>query len=207
VGHATARGEAGGVSSYPQRPDEAAGPLATNVQAVLSVLQETDPDNHRDKNRRDTNHRDRKPLEITPFSRLSISRDISTEPRLKDYLRQHGITQQISRLEWSTWATRFDIERGAREPVTINTPELPADVEPAVRKYWNGFLLLLSCRWLHAEYFGNPAPFSHKFAVTWCGVTENEAKHARAELVRLGFMFEDGKARLTKLWRPNEVWK
>jgi hypothetical protein len=73
-------------------------------------------------------------------------------------------------------------------------------VDHRVRVSYDGFVYLLSCRWLHAPY--EPAPWTHEFAATWCGISTRSAKDARRQLVRLGALVHVGDSRRAKLWLP-----
>lgn len=117
---------------------------------------------------------------------------------------RYGEIKQLSDSELVTWSLRLLVETGFVAPVRIEAPDLPPGTPEFVRRVWQGFLLLLGCRWLHTE--GEPAPFTWRFAAAWCGVSEWQAKEARKWLLDMGYMRKAGEVncglRRMSLWLP-----
>ncbi len=114
-----------------------------------------------------------------------------------------GREGQLSPVAFALWARRCEIENGWRVPAAVDAADLPDQVPDFVRVYWQGFLLLLGCRWLDERYRGRPAPFTHDWASAWCGLTLEECKAARIHLKKLGALIEASeKARYAKRWLP-----
>jgi hypothetical protein len=75
--------------------------------------------------------------------------------------------------EKATWGIRLAIEVGALQPAAITLKPLPSFATGTARKVYEGFKLLLGCKWLC--YPAEPTMFSWRFAAAWCGVG---ARHA-----------------------------
>lgn len=117
--------------------------------------------------------------------------------------RLAGRDGPLSNSEFVTWALRLDIEAGIRTPSPIQAGQLPLDATEGARVVWDGFLRLFKARWLHT--IGEPAPFSHRFAASWCGCARTTVEKHFPELRRLGLVRYAGRdARGTSLWLPGE---
>jgi Bifunctional DNA primase/polymerase, N-terminal len=62
----------------------------------------------------------------------------------------------------ATWQLRLLIEAGLLAPYPVSARPLPAAVRPAIRMVYEGFLLLLGCKWWHTPQVSTP--FSWRFA-------------------------------------------
>jgi hypothetical protein len=110
----------------------------------------------------------------------------------------------LKKPEFLVWKVRLAIESGHAEPAPVDTVALPVGCNGTVEAVWNGFVLLLACRG-HIEGPEKPAPFACNFAAAWSGVTLWQARAARHELRRMGYMIAEGKyGGRTTLWRPRE---
>jgi hypothetical protein len=83
-------------------------------------------------------------------------------------------------------ARRLAYEEGLEVPPLVPAGDLPADAREAVRQVWEGFLLLVQCRWAVAPGVG--VVFSRDHAAKWCQVTPDQARDAIEELRDLGLM-------------------
>ena len=97
--------------------------------------------------------------------------------------------------ELATWQLRFLVETGFAEAVQVEMRPLPAAASRCVRSTYEGFKLLLGCKWLY-EY-GAPTAFSWRFAAAWCGLSERHAGSAITDLVRLGIIRVVGRYPMT----------
>jgi len=92
--------------------------------------------------------------------------------------------------EHATWSLRLIVEAGLVRPADVPHRPLPRvlpDTAPfGVRKVYDGFLLLLGCKWLHTK--AAPSLFSHSFAGRWCGLGENQAAEAKKWLLSKGYL-------------------
>jgi hypothetical protein len=106
----------------------------------------------------------------------------------------------LGKPELAVWRLRLAAEVGQLEPVAFEVPPAPRALEPV----YTGFLYLLGIRWAVSP--GEPAPFSRRFAASWCGVSEWEARDALTELQRRGLLVPAGRdPRGTRLWLPRGV--
>jgi hypothetical protein len=81
---------------------------------------------------------------------------------------------------------------------------LPSRVPESVVRVWDGFTLLVACRW--ARFPGEPVVFAKEFAARWCGITESSAFRGKGWLIERGFLQKVGETtvsgRRTSLWLP-----
>ncbi len=105
--------------------------------------------------------------------------------------------------EAAVWSIRLLVEAGLLKPAAV--PHRPlANTAPArAAKLYEGFLLLLGCKWLHTH--GDASPFSWRFAAAWCGLTERNAGDAMHWLLKHGYLTRTGKHKLTSIFKPCEV--
>jgi len=98
--------------------------------------------------------------------------------------RFYGHARKLSRPELAVWKLRLLVDTGFVAPASVPMPDLPATMTPAMRRVYEGFKLLLGCKWLHSP--GEATPFSWRFASVWCGVSERHAGEAIGALIRAG---------------------
>lgn len=98
----------------------------------------------------------------------------------------YGQAQKLSAPEHAVWALRLLVETGYIQPVFVDAPQLPASVRPTVRKMYDGFVFLLSCKWLHS--YGEPTPFTWKFATAWCNVSRKKVAEGLKIMLSEGYI-------------------
>jgi hypothetical protein len=86
------------------------------------------------------------------------------------------------------WRLRLVFDAGLMEVRPRKHHKLPADVPPSVTPVWNGYILLLGLKDHLPQWRGNPAAFSWRFIVAWCGVTYAEARYAMKWLLEHGYL-------------------
>jgi hypothetical protein len=101
----------------------------------------------------------------------------------------YGKPTRLNPPEAATWGIRGLVEAGVMQPVRIDAPKL-GDAPMTVRRVYEGFLLLLACKW-HVDD-GAPTTFNRKFAAAWCGVTEKQARSATTVLIDHRFIEMSG---------------
>ena len=116
-------------------------------------------------------------------------------------MREHGrAPDKTSNVEKALWATRLAFEQRLCELPAVSVAALPGDVDETVRVVWDGFVLLVHCRW--ARVYGAPVVFDRNFAASWCSIPEWHAKEARFQLWRGSYMLRGEKHGLCYEWRP-----
>jgi hypothetical protein len=100
----------------------------------------------------------------------------------------------------ATWQLRLLVEAGILEPYPVAARPLPAEVRPAIRLVYEGFLFLLACKWRHTPQV--PTPFSWRFAAAWCGVSERQVGEAMHWLRAQGWLRQVGQYRGLALFLP-----
>jgi len=88
--------------------------------------------------------------------------------------------------ELAVWQLRLLVVTGLVLPAEVDLPVLPPTAPERQRKVLDGFRFLLQCKWLHT--YGEPTPFSWRFASVWCGVSERIAGQAIGELLGMGYI-------------------
>lgn len=81
------------------------------------------------------------------------------------------------------WLMRLLVALDSLDAVAVALSPLPAHAFASVRTVYDGYTLLLSCRWLYAP--GEPAPFTVRFAADWCGVSHATAARAIPALIEM----------------------
>jgi len=100
----------------------------------------------------------------------------------------------------ATWQLRLLIEAGLLDPYRVPTRPLPPGVDPAIRRVYAGFMLLLGCKWWHTPQA--PTPFAWRFAAAWCGLEARQAGEAIHWLLAQGFLRQVGRYRGMALLLP-----
>ena len=101
---------------------------------------------------------------------------------------------ELSKPEFTTWAIRLLVDLGLISPYPVNKKPLPKEAAPTVKKVYEGFRLLLGCKWLYSP--GEPTPFSWGFARAWCGVGRRQAGEAIKYLLKHGYIMIVNEERL-----------
>lgn len=93
---------------------------------------------------------------------------------------KYGQVKKLSGPELATWQIRLLVELGKLEPYPVPAQTLPSDAAESVRQVYEGFRLLLGCKWRYTP--DEPTPFARKFVAAWCAVSESTAARAIHEL-------------------------
>jgi hypothetical protein len=107
--------------------------------------------------------------------------------------------------EAAVWSLRLLVEAGLLKPAAVPHKPLPDTAPARAAKLYEGFLLLLGCRWLHTP--GDAAPFAWRFAAAWCGLAgRNESLGGAMQwLLKNGYLTCTGKYKRTHLFIPCEA--
>ena len=92
--------------------------------------------------------------------------------------------------EHATWMLRLMVETGFVSAVPVNLPALPPKATPSLKRVYEGFKLLLGCKWLYSP--GAPTTFTRRFAERWCGVSECACGVAINRLIKGGIIVPVG---------------
>jgi hypothetical protein len=100
----------------------------------------------------------------------------------------------------ATWQLRLLVEAGFLAPYPVPTRPLPSAVRPAIRLVYEGFLLLLGCKWWHTPQA--PTMFSWRFAAAWCGLGERYVGEAMSWLLAYEYIRQVGRHKHMALFLP-----
>lgn len=100
--------------------------------------------------------------------------------------QKYGYVKRLSGPEMATWAIRLLVDAGIARPAAVCLPALPSSYRGVIRKIYDGFKLLLGCKWLHTA--GAPTAFTWRFAAAWCGVSERHGAQAIKKLLAEGYL-------------------
>jgi hypothetical protein len=100
----------------------------------------------------------------------------------------------------ATWQLRLLVEAGILEPYPVLARPLPLAAPAAVRHVYEGFLLLLRCKWWHTPQA--PSMFAWRFAAAWCGLEVRHVGEAMQWLLVHGWLRQVGQYRGMALFLP-----
>jgi hypothetical protein len=103
------------------------------------------------------------------------------------------------------WYRRLFAEAGVVELAPVELPALPSGSPAYVEQVRRGYELLAGVR--DGQDPGEPMPFARRFAASWCGLSEHQAREGIEELQRLGVIVKVGEhasaaGRRMNLYRP-----
>jgi hypothetical protein len=101
-----------------------------------------------------------------------------------------GRVQKLNKSSHTTWKIRMLVEMGMLQPALVELRSLPQHASKTVQKVYEGFRLLLQCKWRYA--YGAPTAFSWSFAAGWCDVAEDTAARAFKALQAMKIVQETG---------------
>jgi hypothetical protein len=100
----------------------------------------------------------------------------------------------------ATWRLRLLVDAKLIEPYPVDLPPLPDDAPARVLKVYEGFKLLLACKWAYAP--GHPTMFARAFAAGWCGVGLLAAWEATQWLLQRQIIVPAGRYKGRPLYLP-----
>jgi hypothetical protein len=104
--------------------------------------------------------------------------------------QETGRVQKLDKPSHAAWKIRLLIEMGMLAPADVPIKPLPAHATKTVQKVYEGFRLLLQCKWRYK--YGAPTAFSWQFASGWCDVAEDTASKAFKALLAMNIVQEVG---------------
>jgi hypothetical protein len=103
------------------------------------------------------------------------------------------------------WRLRLMVEQGWLAPEPVRMPPVPEGVSNDVRRYCEGFRLLVACKSCHPKTVPQAAtPFSRSFAARWCGIPNGSVWAAHQEAMRRDLIVFAGLQRGQPLYRPGK---
>lgn len=102
----------------------------------------------------------------------------------------------------TVWWLRALVAAKFLEPAEVPRCPMPLDVRPALRTLYEGWLLLLGCKWLYDP--GKPSAFSVRFAMDWCGLSSHTVQEGFDQLIRQGYLRRAGHYQGMPLYVPGE---
>lgn len=112
-------------------------------------------------------------------------------------------TVHASKSEIALWQLRLMVETGYVPPASVNMLPLPEGASVWARKAYDGFRLLLGCKWLYES--GEPTAFARRFVASWCGISEWHAGTGINELIAAGIIKPVGIGLETRLFLPGDI--
>jgi hypothetical protein len=106
----------------------------------------------------------------------------------KYHERNIPVPKKVNKPEFTIWAMRLLVDAGILIPYPINAPRLPMDAPQHIKQMYEGFLLLLSIRWLYDKHV--PAPFAWNFGKVWCDVSHRQMAEAFKWLLGKGYLIK-----------------
>jgi hypothetical protein len=100
----------------------------------------------------------------------------------------------------ATWQLRLLVEAGLLASYPVSVRPLPAEIQPAIRMVYEGFLFLLACKWWHTPQA--PTTFSWRFAAAWCGVNVRHVGEVVQWLLAYRWLRQVGRYRGLALFLP-----
>jgi len=134
-------------------------------------------DFHREPVEGDSRHHD-----SDPFTWLTL-------PEVRASLA-YGQARWLKDGETWVWQMRLLIEAGIVPPVPVKARPLPPGVRLTVYRLYEGFRLLLGCKWLLKP--GESTTFAWRFAAAWCGLGERHIGEAMTWLLQRGCLRKVG---------------
>ena len=118
--------------------------------------------------------------------------------------REAEPVKRLNKPTFLVWALRLLRDAGIIKGVKIDAPRLPANVKASVRRVYEGFLDLLSLKFLVEEA---PSPYTWTFASAWVGLSKHSVSSAWRWLIGAGYgrfvkYFEDGGGDKLMLFLP-----
>jgi hypothetical protein len=101
-----------------------------------------------------------------------------------------GKVRPLKRASKKTWRLRLAVDAGLVQPYPVAMPPLPPDAPPLERRLYDGFRLLLACKWVHKAEA--PTMFGRAFAAGWCGIPEGSFWLAMQGLLRRKILVRAG---------------
>jgi hypothetical protein len=114
----------------------------------------------------------------------------------------YGQARWLQKAETWVWWLRLLIEAEVVPPAPVQARPLPPGVRPAVHRVYDGFRLLLGCKWLLRP--GDPTAFAWRFAAAWCGVSMSYIGEAMIWLLRHGYVRQVGTVKCMALFQLGE---
>jgi hypothetical protein len=103
------------------------------------------------------------------------------------------------------WRLRLMVEEGWLEPAPVHMRPVPEDASDIVRRYCEGFRLLVACKSCHPKTLSEaPTTFSRAFAARWCGIPKGSVWSAQQEAVQRDLIVFAGLHRGLPLFRPGK---
>lgn len=118
--------------------------------------------------------------------------------------QRYGNVRTLSGIEAARWRERLEFDAGIRAPHNI-VMKLPADASSAATRVAAGISLFLGLRDF-GQWGTQPWTFTRRFAMAYCGVSEDIARRGTAELRKHGVIvlvdaLALGATRRAYLWR------
>jgi hypothetical protein len=96
-----------------------------------------------------------------------------------------GVVEPLPKPSRMAWRLRLMVEEGWLEPEPIRMRAVPDDASDLLRRYCEGFRLLVACKSCHPKTLPHAAtPFTRSFAARWCGIPKGSMWATHQEAVQ-----------------------
>jgi hypothetical protein len=115
-----------------------------------------------------------------------------------------GVVETLPSPSRMAWRLRLMVEEGWLHPEPVRMRALPDDASDLLRRYCEGFRLLVACRSCHPQTVAPSAPFSKAFAACWCGIPKGSVWATHQEAIRQDLLVFAGIYKGQSLYRPGK---
>ena len=114
------------------------------------------------------------------------------------------VVKRLPKPSRMAWRLRLMVEEGMLEPEPVRMRAVPDEASELLRRYCEGFRLLIASRSCHPKTVAASAPFAKAFAARWCGIPEGSIWAVHQEAIRYDLIMFAGLHKGQALYRPGK---
>jgi hypothetical protein len=116
-----------------------------------------------------------------------------------------GVVRSLPKPSRMAWRLRLMVEEGWLVPELVRMRAVPADASDLLRRYCEGFRLLVACKSCHPKTLPNAATeFSRSFAASWCSIPKGSVWSTHQEAIERDLLVFAGMYKGQALYRPGK---